>query len=75
MTRPEAIVLALLAGLYFFAGKLGLSMAIEFLCFPILVWATFRFGPRETATATCVLAVMAAWPSSRRNSPTSCSWT
>ena len=29
-----------------------------FLCTPFLVWAAFRFGPRETATAICVLCVV-----------------
>ncbi|HEY6945340.1 MAG TPA: MASE1 domain-containing protein [Candidatus Acidoferrum sp.] len=28
-----------------------------FLCTPFLVWAAFRFGPRETAAAICVLCV------------------
>ena len=28
---------------------------IEFLAFPVLVWAACRFGPRETATATFLL--------------------
>jgi PAS domain S-box-containing protein len=34
---------------------------LQFLCFPILVWAAFRFGPRETATAAVVLAGIAIW--------------
>ncbi|HEV8128297.1 MAG TPA: MASE1 domain-containing protein [Candidatus Eisenbacteria bacterium] len=32
---------------------------LEFLCVPILVWAAFRFGPREAATATLLLSGMA----------------
>ena len=34
---------------------------LQFLCFPILVWAAFRFGPRETATAAVVVAGIAIW--------------
>ncbi|HEY1421849.1 MAG TPA: MASE1 domain-containing protein [Candidatus Acidoferrum sp.] len=33
----------------------------EYLCFPFLVWAAFRFGRRKTATATCALAIVATW--------------
>jgi diguanylate cyclase (GGDEF)-like protein len=29
-----------------------------FLCTPFLVWAGFRFGPRESATAICILCVV-----------------
>ena len=32
---------------------------LDFLCFPILLWAAFRFGPRETATASFFLSVVA----------------
>jgi diguanylate cyclase (GGDEF)-like protein len=31
----------------------------EYLCFPFLVWAAFRFGRRKAATAVCVLAIIA----------------
>jgi signal transduction histidine kinase/integral membrane sensor domain MASE1 len=34
---------------------------IGFLAVPPLVWAAFRFGQRETATATFLLAAMALW--------------
>src|SRR5882724_377778 len=33
----------------------------EYLCFPFLVWAAFRFGRRKAATAICVLALIATW--------------
>ncbi len=39
----------------------GKNYPLEFLCAPILVWAAFRFGRRETATATFVLSVIAIW--------------
>jgi integral membrane sensor domain MASE1 len=34
---------------------------IDFLAVPPLVWAAFRFGQRETATASLILASMALW--------------
>ncbi|MHB8501721.1 MAG: MASE1 domain-containing protein [Candidatus Acidiferrales bacterium] len=34
---------------------------LEYLCIPFLIWAAFRFGQREAATAICVLAGIAAW--------------
>ena len=34
---------------------------VDFLAVPPLVWAAFRFGPRETAAATVALASMALW--------------
>jgi len=34
---------------------------IDFLAVPPLVWAAFRFGQRETATASLVLGAMALW--------------
>jgi diguanylate cyclase (GGDEF)-like protein len=33
----------------------------EYLCFPFLVWAAFRFGRRKAATAIAALAVVATW--------------
>jgi diguanylate cyclase (GGDEF)-like protein len=32
---------------------------LEFLCFPLLLWAAFRFGQREVATALAVLSAIA----------------
>jgi integral membrane sensor domain MASE1 len=34
---------------------------LDYLCVPLLVWAAFRFGPRETATATVLLSGIAIW--------------
>ena len=34
---------------------------IGFLTLPVCIWAAFRFGQREAATATCVLSVLATW--------------
>jgi diguanylate cyclase (GGDEF)-like protein len=33
----------------------------EYLCFPFLIWAAFRFGRRQAATAIAALAVIATW--------------
>lgn len=32
-----------------------------YLCLPLLLWAAFRFGPRETASATLLLSGIAIW--------------
>jgi signal transduction histidine kinase/integral membrane sensor domain MASE1 len=34
---------------------------LSFLCMPPLVWAAFRFGPREVATGVAVLSGIAVW--------------
>lgn len=34
---------------------------LEYVCIPFLIWAAFRFGRREAATANCLLAGIAAW--------------
>lgn len=34
---------------------------LEFLCLPLLVWTALRFGPREAATATFLIAGIAVW--------------
>lgn len=59
----------LLAALYLtgrivFGGLLPLgakNYPLEYLCIPLLIWAAFRFGRREAATATLALAATAIW--------------
>jgi diguanylate cyclase (GGDEF)-like protein len=34
---------------------------LEYLCIPFLMWAAFRFGPREAATAMMILSGIAIW--------------
>ncbi len=34
---------------------------LEYLCIPFLVWAAFRFGQRETATAIVLMGSVAVW--------------
>lgn len=42
---------------------------LEYLCIPGLVWAAYRFGPRETATANIILAGLAIWGTLRGFGP------
>jgi integral membrane sensor domain MASE1 len=52
----------LLVGQAVFGGLLPSTMKnypLEFLCFPILIWAAFRFGQREAATAIFLLSGIA----------------
>jgi diguanylate cyclase (GGDEF)-like protein len=51
-----------LVGLAVFGGLLptgSLGYPLEFLCVPLLLWAGFRFGQREVATAIVVLSGIA----------------
>jgi PAS domain S-box-containing protein len=63
--RLEAIGLSLalvFTGGAVFGGWLPLpkqQYPLDFLCFPALLWAAFRFGPRETATASFILSAIA----------------
>ena len=69
-TRRQSLELVFLFGGLFLVSwgvfGNGLSFVIhnypfEYLCFPFLVWAAFRFGRRKAATASAALAVVAAW--------------
>jgi len=42
---------------------------LDYFCVPILVWAAFRFGQRETATATVLLSGIALWGTLRGFGP------
>jgi signal transduction histidine kinase len=64
-TRSAEAVLLLLtivaAGALVFVHS-GLNRyPLPFLCIPPLVWAAFRFGPREVATGVASLSAIAAW--------------
>ena len=57
-------LLIVLVGLAAFSGVLfdeSQKYPLEFLCLPLLVWTAFRFGPREAATATFLIAAIAVW--------------
>jgi len=42
---------------------------LEFVCLPPLVWAAFRFGQREAATASVALSALALWGTLRGFGP------
>lgn len=42
---------------------------LEYLCIPFLMWAAFRFGPREAATAMLILSGIAIWGTFRGYGP------
>ena len=42
---------------------------LEFLCLPLLIWTAFRFGQREAATATFLIAGIALWGTLRGSGP------
>lgn len=55
-----------------FGGLLPLDAKdypLDYLCIPVLVWAAFRFGPRETATAAALLSGIALWGTLRGFGP------
>jgi PAS domain S-box-containing protein len=68
--RYELFELALLLLLLFLGGQMifggvlptnAKNYPLDFLCVPVLVWAAFRFGPRETATTAVMLSGIALW--------------
>jgi diguanylate cyclase (GGDEF)-like protein len=72
-TRPRWPVLGEAIGLYVMLAWVGLivfggffpsdikNYPLEFLCVPFFLWAAFRFGRREVATAIAVLSGIAVW--------------
>jgi diguanylate cyclase (GGDEF)-like protein len=67
-SRRQAVEGAALVGCLVLVGELVFgghfpaetkNYPLEFLCIPILLWAAFRFGARETATAILLLSVIA----------------
>lgn len=42
---------------------------VDFICIPVLMWAVFRFGIRESATAIVILAAIAIWGTLDGNGP------
>jgi signal transduction histidine kinase len=47
----------------------GTTYPTNFLAFPVLVWAAFRFGPRIAAVALVILSVAAIWATLRGFGP------
>jgi len=54
-------------GLVVFGGVAG--QPLTFLCVLPLLWAAFRFGPRDTATAIALLSTLAIWGTVRGRGP------
>src|SRR5215471_9166527 len=57
-------VMLLWVGLLVFAGMFPSDIKnypLEFLCMPFFLWAAFRFGRREAATALAMLSGIAVW--------------
>ena len=64
----EAILLLLsllFTGIAMFGGLAPAGVPRTFLCIPPLLWAAFRFGPREAVTASFVLSGLAVWGTQR----------
>src|SRR5262245_41684375 len=58
------LVMIVAVGLIVFAGWFPAdvqSYPLEFLFVPLLLWAAFRFGRRQTATTTLIMSTMAVW--------------
>ena len=71
----EALILLVLlvgVGLVVFAGGFPSDIQnypLEFLCVPFFLWAAFRFGRREVATALAVVSGIAVWGTMRDVGP------
>jgi diguanylate cyclase (GGDEF)-like protein/PAS domain S-box-containing protein len=56
------VAVLLLVGFVVFGGApYGPARSLSFLSLPVLLWAAFRFDPREAATATALLSGIAVW--------------
>jgi diguanylate cyclase (GGDEF)-like protein len=66
------LVMLVGVGLVVFGGHFPSDIKdypLEFLCVPFLLWAAFRFGRRETATAILILSGLAVWGTLRGFGP------
>ena len=59
LTATLLLVTSVVFSGVFLPGNAGYPL--EFLCAPLLVWAAFRFGPRETASAALLVGLVATW--------------
>jgi signal transduction histidine kinase/CheY-like chemotaxis protein len=62
------VILGVTGWLVFHLPALG-AYPLPFLCIPPLIWAAFRFGPREVATSVAFLAAIATWATVRGSGP------
>lgn len=61
-----------ISGLILFSGVLqpgSSNYLLAFLVAPILLWPSYRFGPRDAATATCLFTAVAVWGTARGEGP------
>jgi diguanylate cyclase (GGDEF)-like protein len=66
------LVMLVAVGLLVFGGLFPSDIKnypLEFLCVPFFLWAAFRFGRRETATALLILTGIAMWGTVRHFGP------
>jgi len=66
------VILLVLVGLVVFGGRFPTGVQtypLEFLCVPFIIWAAFRFGQREVATAIVLLLSIAVWGTLRGYGP------
>ena len=62
--RVALLAAVILTGLLLFGGGEPLSVSrdpVAFLSFPVLIWAAYRFGPRETTMVLLIVAIIADW--------------
>ncbi|TMF74812.1 MAG: response regulator [Chloroflexi bacterium] len=62
--RVALLAAVVLTGLLLFGGGEPLSLSrdpVAFLSFPVLIWAAYRFGPRETTAVLLIVAIIADW--------------
>jgi diguanylate cyclase (GGDEF)-like protein len=65
------VVCLLLAGLVVFDGSINFSggNSPEYICIPFLIWVAYRFGQREAAAGTLILAASATFGTLHSFSP------
>lgn len=73
LSESVVLLVALVLGGFVVFGGLVPSRVqdypLEFLSIPLLVWAAFRFGPREAATAILLMSAIAIWGTLRGFGP------
>ncbi len=77
-TRAEALEGVLLLAALALVGQTAFGdplhealrrFPLDFLCVPLLLWAAFRFSPRETAAASLLLSAAAIWGTLKGGGP------
>lgn len=66
------LILLVCVSLVVFGGQFPTDVKtypLEFLCVPFVLWAAFRFGQREVATAIAILSSIAVWGTLRGYGP------